>query len=212
MNGMIPPSPLVPRLSHANYWVQRLQDQPLSYPGLYGSLTPQHIPTGYNVDRYELCLGTGAATFQRAKQAIRDWQMFPSGWTRILPQPVPIASGEMVTVNFRLLGLWWTCVCRIVQAIDTPQQFGFAYGTLAQHVERGEELFQVEWRDNDEVWYHILAFSRPQWWPVWLAYPYARLKQRQFGRQSCASMLRATQGADPGSQLDTFAARHHVQL
>jgi alpha-ketoglutarate-dependent taurine dioxygenase len=41
------------------------------------------------------------------------------------------------------------------------RRFAFAYGTLAEHAESGEERFQVEWREDDSVWYDILAFSRP---------------------------------------------------
>ena len=42
------------------------------------------------------------------------------------------------------------------------KRFGFAYGTLREHAESGEERFTVEWsRDDDRVWYDILAFFAP---------------------------------------------------
>jgi uncharacterized protein (UPF0548 family) len=44
---------------------------------------------------------------------------------------------------------------------DGPvSRYGFAYGTLADHGESGEERFTVEWnRSSDKVFYDILAFS-----------------------------------------------------
>ena len=59
--------------------------------------------------------------------------------------------------------------CRIVYTIDSGgdedgviKRYGFAYGTLAEHAERGEERFSVEWHaEDDSVWYDLFAFSWP---------------------------------------------------
>ena len=40
---------------------------------------------------------------------------------------------------------------RIVAVVDEPGRFGFVYGTLDGHQERGEELFLVEHLDDDTV-------------------------------------------------------------
>lgn len=54
----------------------------------------------------------------------------------------------------------------------TKKKFGFAYGTLPIHVERGEERFLIEWNlKTNEVFYEILSFSVPQAWFSSLAYP-----------------------------------------
>jgi uncharacterized protein (UPF0548 family) len=59
-------------------------------------------------------------------------------------------------------------------------------------VERGEERFTVEWhRDDDSVWYDILAFSRPNRMIVKFGSPYARTLQRRFARESLKVMLHA---------------------
>jgi uncharacterized protein (UPF0548 family) len=58
-------------------------------------------------------------------------------------------------------------------------------------VESGEELFSIEWRDDDSVWYSISAFSRPRLWLVRLAYPVARRLQRRFAVESLVVMERA---------------------
>ena len=62
--------------------------------------------------------------------------------------------------------------CRVVYVVDEEepiQRYGFAYGTLPDHAETGEERFLVEWnRASGEVWYDILAFSaRDSYSPGW---------------------------------------------
>jgi uncharacterized protein (UPF0548 family) len=39
--------------------------------------------------------------------------------------------------------------------------FGFAYGTMPGHPERGEESFQVRLNSQGAVSFHVVAFSRP---------------------------------------------------
>jgi uncharacterized protein (UPF0548 family) len=95
----------------------------------------------------------------------------------------------------RHFGFYSLNACRIVYVVDEKgplTRFGFAYGTLAEHAESGEERFMVEWnRDQDRVWYDILAFSRPKKILARLGYPLSRLLQRQFARASKAAMLQA---------------------
>jgi uncharacterized protein (UPF0548 family) len=76
---------------------------------------------------------------------------------------------------------------------DGPmRRFGFAYGTLREHAERGEERFVVEWeRAGDRVSYHIASFSKPAGVVV-LGTPIARLLQKRFLRESVKAMRRAT--------------------
>jgi uncharacterized protein (UPF0548 family) len=73
-----------------------------------------------------------------------------------------------------------------------PARWGFAYGTLPDHAETGEERFTVEWKsDDDSVWYDILAFSRPKQLHARVGYPYARLLQKRFVRHSLRVMVTA---------------------
>ncbi len=51
-------------------------------------------------------------------------------------------------------------VCRIVAVVDEPDRYGFAYGTLPGHPERGEEAFVVERRDSGPV-FTIVVFWKP---------------------------------------------------
>ena len=71
------------------------------------------------------------------------------------------------------------------------KRFGFAYGTLRDHAERGEERFMIEWQGSDDsVWYDILAFSQPNLLAK-LGYPLTRRLQKRFARDSLAAMVKA---------------------
>lgn len=94
----------------------------------------------------------------------------------------------------RSFGIWWLNACRIISVVneDGPvKRFGFAYGTLPDHVESGEERFLVEWdRADNCVWYDILAFSRPRHILAWLGNPWLRHLQKRFRQQSAEAMCR----------------------
>ena len=149
-------------------------------------------PADYKVDHNRIRLGEGEATFRRAVEALKSWRHFDLGWVGILPHGVVVEVGAMVAVKARAFGTWSLNATRVVYVIDEPGRFGFAYGTLPEHVERGEERFLVEWLDDDSVWYDILAFSRPQHPLVRLGSPLARMLQKRFARESLARMKLAT--------------------
>ncbi len=172
-------------------FLQSQATQPLAYRE--AGQSKAEFPKGYNHDRNEIFLGEGKRTFILAKRALADWQMFPKHWTNIYPQKTNIQVGENVVVLFRLFGLWWLNASRIVYTIDTPNHYGFAYGTLPAHVERGEECFSIRMDDQGKVWYEIKAFSHPGHWWVWVAYPVARYFQRKFVRDSKAHLFQIVQ-------------------
>ncbi len=151
-------------------------------------------PAGYNLDHNRVLLGRGEAVFRQACAAVRAWTMFPAPWTRIDPANAPIQEGQVVAMLAHVYGLWWLNACRIVYTFDESapvRRFGFAYGTLPGHVERGEERFSVEWLADDAVWYDLRAFSQPRFWLVRLASPLARGLQRRFAVESKLAMQRA---------------------
>jgi uncharacterized protein (UPF0548 family) len=152
-------------------------------------------PAGYVVDHTRSKLGEGERVFAAAKIALKRWQQFKLGWLEATPDNTPIHEGQVVAILARTLGVWWLNACRIVAVLDEDgpvQRFGFAYGTLPDHVGSGEERFRIEWdRQDDSVWYDILAFSRPWHFLARLGYPVVRQKQKQFGRESAAAMRRS---------------------
>src|SRR6202044_236101 len=98
--------------------------------------------------------------WQRAKAAIRAWRMFEMRWLSLQWTSAPIKTGTDIAVVVRHFGFHSLNACRIVYVVDEDgplKRFGFAYGTLAEHAETGEERFTVEWdREHDTVWYEIL--------------------------------------------------------
>ncbi|MGA9769000.1 MAG: DUF1990 domain-containing protein [Blastocatellia bacterium] len=140
-------------------------------------------------------VGSGAQTFNRAVEAMRDWNMFALRWVKLFHSRAPIEPGTTVCVCVHHLGFWSLNACRIIYVVDEDgptKRFGFAYGTLTDHAERGEERFTLEWNhEDDSVSYDILAFSRPGQFLAHLGYPFARALQKRFARDSGQAMLRA---------------------
>jgi uncharacterized protein (UPF0548 family) len=159
-----------------------------------GGTRAEPFPAGYNLDHNRVQLGIGLQDFERAKAAIRSWQMFKVPGLELVHSDTPIETGRNVAIVAHHLGFYSLSACRIVYVIDEPDRFGFAYGTLTQHVEIGEERFTVEFHDaTGEVWYDILAFSRPAHMLVKLGYLYGRYRQRQFAVGSKWAMLDAVE-------------------
>lgn len=168
-----------------------------SYPAVGATATK--LPAGYVVDRTRIELGMGAAVFDAAKAALRGWRQFHLGWVDAWPPETPLEAGQVVAVMGWAVGFWWLNFCRIVYTVDESgpiSRFGFAYGTLPGHVERGEELFLVSWdRETDRVSYDILAFSKPNRLLTRLGYPLVRRRQKRFGRESAVAMFCAVRAA-----------------
>ncbi|HEY4588444.1 MAG TPA: DUF1990 domain-containing protein [Thermoanaerobaculia bacterium] len=164
--------------------------------------TRRQAPGGYREDHNRIQLGEGRAAFARAVDAIRSWKQFDLGWVSAHPPTAPLEPGVTVAVRVRHLGFWSLNACRIVYTIDDEGpvvRFGFAYGTLPDHAEQGEERFLVEWHHEDSsVWYDILAFSRPAHPAARLGLPLARALQKRFARDSKRVMARAAAVQWPG--------------
>lgn len=167
-----------------------------SYPDVGITRKSLPVPNSYDIDHSRVRLGSGEETFERAKQALRNGKMFDLGWLEMTIQKNRIAVDSIMVMRVRVLGTWFMTAARVVYMLDsgddTSARFGFAYGTLPAHVERGEERFTVEWcHEDDTVWFDILAFSRPNKWITRIGYPYVRRLQKRFGRDSKLAMQRA---------------------
>jgi len=168
-------------------------DQPFSYDAL-GATREESLPRNYNVDHNRVQLGSGTHVFDRACEAIRQWKMFDMPWLSLCWPDAAIEPGTNIAVLASHAGFWSLNACRIVYVIDEHgvcERYGFAYGTLPKHGERGEERFSVEFHPKDNsVWYDIYAFSRPSLLAR-LGYPYARMLQHRFARDSMNAMANA---------------------
>jgi uncharacterized protein (UPF0548 family) len=146
-------------------------------------------------DEAVVTIGRGKADFDRARDALSAWKPFDIGWVELFPAHASTEIGTVVAVLIRHFGFWSLNGCRVVDSVGehaADERFGFAYGTLTNHAEAGEELFEVFMNPKtSEVMYRILAVSWPRATLTRWGYPLARMLQARFRRDSGEAMTRA---------------------
>ena len=185
---------LIRRPSHdeISEFLDRSRDLPLSYDPVG---IARQSPVGFNADLASAVIGHGQQTFERAKKALAEWRHYEIGWVELFPHGASIEPGTVVAVLVRHLGLWSLNACRVVYGVGDRQSgssFGFAYGTLTNHAELGEEIFEVILApESGEVVYRIQAVSKPRATLARIGYPFARYFQERFRRDSISALRRA---------------------
>lgn len=179
-----------------NVLVERFLASQREAPFSYASVgaTRGTPPSGYTIDRNEAILGHGQVTYERAVSALESWRHFDIRWIDLVGGQNRPSPGLTVAILARWGGTWFLNACRVVYLVNETapsRRSGFAYGTLPDHAESGEELFTVDWQPDDSVWYRIMAFSRPNQVLSRLGYPLVRRLQKRFARESIAAMKRA---------------------
>ena len=134
------------------------------------------LPAGFRHERHEVVLPDRDDAFDRGAEGLRQWAPHLAAGLAVEPRDRP-ADGATVAVAAPLGPLTAVAVCRIVAVVDEPDRYGFAYGTLPGHPERGEEAFIVE-RANGRTTFGITAFSRPAELLARLGGPITRRIQR----------------------------------
>lgn len=174
-------------------FIRESRDLPLSYGSIGIS---QAAPAGYDVDEIVVPIGRGRHDFERARAALESWTQFRLGWVEVFPAHAPVNAGAVVAVLVQHCGFWSLNGCRIVSVVHESREdlrAGFAYGTLTNHVEEGEERFEVFVDSRtDDVMYRLRAVSRPRAVLARAAYPVARWLQARFRRDSARAMNRVT--------------------
>ena len=117
-----------------------LRDRPLTYDQV-GGTRGSRLPDGYHHDRARVDIGYGAEGWVKAQDALRTWQGYAGA--SITPSEAPLECGTVVIATAKAGPLFVVAPCRIVYATLDTDRFGFAYGTLPGHPERGEEAFHV---------------------------------------------------------------------
>ena len=165
------------------------RDLPLSYAPV-GILNLES--TRQNIDELTVTIGRGPAEFARARAALIAWKQFDIGWVETYPLNAPVAPGSVVAVLIRHLGFWSLNGCRVVYGAGSPTdgtRFGYAYGTLTNHAEAGEELFEIFIDPATEiVSYHIRATSWPRAALAKVGQPIVRSLQARFRSDSARAM------------------------
>jgi uncharacterized protein (UPF0548 family) len=137
-----------------------LAGQNLTYAEVGATNAPM-LPSGYRHDRRSVSVGHGADEFRRAREAILRWEAHRAAGAIVWPTDPALVVGTVTVVALRIGPGFVLAPCRIVYVTDEADRFGFAYGTLPGHPERGEEAFHVQRSPRGEVTFGIVAFSRP---------------------------------------------------
>lgn len=72
-----------------------------------------------------------------------------------------VAPGTTVRLHGRVRRMRADAELRVISVIEEPRRVGFILGTVGDSVVSGEELFLLDWRENDEVWLTVRAFDAP---------------------------------------------------
>jgi uncharacterized protein (UPF0548 family) len=167
-----------PSLDRLGQILADVEDQPFTYDEV-GATQGAELPAGYHHVREQRTLGEGDAVFAAARDGVRTWQLHRRQGFLVVPAEPPIAAGTVVVsaAPLPVPSVHALFACRIVWAVDEPDRFGFAYGTLPVHPARGEESFVVD-RDGDgRTTLTITAFSAPHHLLMRLGGPIARRQQ-----------------------------------
>ena len=158
----------------------------------FGRRPKQKDTMSYTIDHNHIVIGNGESDFEKAKQAIRDWKMFDMPWVDLCWPDTPIEEDRTVAILIRHFGFYSLNAARIVYTVDKWDWFGFAYGTLRDHGESGEERFSVRLdRETGDVIYDLYAFSRPNFLSARLAHPLTRTLQKRFAADSLLAVSRS---------------------
>jgi uncharacterized protein (UPF0548 family) len=158
-------------------WMAGLQAADPTYSDLGATLVGGR-PEGFNHDHYEVELGKGLESFERAVRGLKAWEAHHLPGIRIFPANEAIRQGASVVITLGLPFIALVAPCRIVGVIDEETRWGFAYGTLPGHPEQGEEAFIVSISPDETVRFEISAFSRPAGLLVRMSGPLGRNLQR----------------------------------
>jgi uncharacterized protein (UPF0548 family) len=116
--------------------------------------------------------------------------MLQLGWIHTAGAVEAVAENSIVCTLARQFPLYSLNVARIIYVDNqTPNQFAFGYGTLAEYPIIGEERFSVSFDEHTgEVTYGIFSFSRPKSFLLRPVLSLMRRAQRKFCRDSIAAM------------------------
>lgn len=154
----------------------------LTYSDIGATLASGPLPAGFRHDRYEIVLGGDGGAFTRGAEGLREWAAHRGAGFVVEPSRPP-APGATVAVAAPLGPVTAVAVCRIVAVVDEPDRYGFAYGTLPGHPERGEEAFVVERDGHGSALFRIIAFSTPAEFLARLGGPMTRAIQQRASRR-----------------------------
>lgn len=133
-------------------------------------------------------LGVGSEVFDAAVEGLRRWACHRGIGATVYPADAPIEIGSTLLVVLPAGPLSIVVPDRVVAVVDEPRRFGFAYGTLDGHQERGEESFVIEHLPDDRVVASIGLDAVPATAAARLAAPFVGVFQRVAVRRYLAAL------------------------
>jgi len=146
-----------------------------------GATLTGKMPPSFRHDREVIELPARPDAFERGVDGLRCWAAHRGAGLRVGPDTSPVEGGT-IAIAAPVGPVTAVAVCRVIAVVDEPNRYGFAYGTLPGHPERGEEAFVVE-RVDARTTFTITAFSRPAELLARLGGPMTRRIQRSTTRR-----------------------------
>lgn len=123
--------------------------------------TPMTGTSPGRVHRRSRDVGSGQQALDRAVVALRSWACHAGIGATVFPAAARLVEGETLLVILPAGLVSIVVPNRIVAVVDTPTTFGFAYGTIDGHQERGEESFVATLGHDGRVTAEITVDAEP---------------------------------------------------
>jgi uncharacterized protein (UPF0548 family) len=163
----------------------------LTYPEVGATRAAGPLPPGYRHVRRHAEIGRGPAAFRAVAESLATFGVQRGAGLTVRASADRVAVGVRVTVGIGIGPLRLHAPAEVVWVVSGAREYGWAYGTLPGHPERGEEAWLVSIDDAERVWADIRAFSRPAAWYARLGGPVARLLQDRVTDRYVRALARA---------------------
>jgi uncharacterized protein (UPF0548 family) len=203
----VDPLSIVTCVTHSPFWFRRPNEEQLEEvlaaqskrSVTYGSsdLVRAETPRGFRETGGLVTLGHGQRVFDRAIANIKNWSVHERAGLNVTPPRSEVRESSDVILLMKLLVGYVTVSCRVVSITESKDQWGFNYGTLPHHVERGEESFTVARAPDDTVTFAVRAMSRPAHFLTKMGAPVARIIQRKATDRYLQAMVDLVQERTP---------------
>jgi uncharacterized protein (UPF0548 family) len=156
-----------------------------------GATRTAALPPGYHHVRRHVEIGRGRAAFAAVAGSLATFGVQRGAGLRVRTDAERAAVGVRVAVGIGVGPLRIWAPSEVVWTVATDDEYGWAYGTLPGHPERGEEAWLVSIDADERVWCDIRAFSRPARWFARLGGPATRSLQRHVTDRYVRAMAAA---------------------
>lgn len=165
-----------------------------------GDVTYDHLGSTVDPGRWperpshqeRVLLGRGRQSFEAAGAGLRRWVCHRGIGAAVHPVDAVLRTGESLLVILRVGPVRIVVPNRIVAVVDEPARFGFAYGTLPGHHERGEEAFLVDIDPDGAVWGTVRVDAVPATAPARVLAPAVGSFQRVAVHRYLGALARST--------------------